>query len=96
MDKIKQITQLHSSRSAIKSPPYQHCSISKHSGAHASFGCAGIGSGSTMRMECGEQLLVLETDAGDGWTRVRRNRTREEGFVPTTYIATTLYSDAQH
>ncbi|XP_021205158.1 formin-binding protein 1-like isoform X2 [Bombyx mandarina] len=56
----------------------------------------GIGSGSTMRMECGEQLLVLETDAGDGWTRVRRNRTREEGFVPTTYIATTLYSDAQH
>lgn len=54
----------------------------------------GIGSGSTMKMESGEQLLVLETDAGDGWTRVRRKRTHEEGFVPTTYIATTLYSDA--
>ncbi|XP_013166435.1 PREDICTED: formin-binding protein 1-like [Papilio xuthus] len=49
------------------------------------------GTGSTMRMECGERLLVLETDAGDGWTRVRRQHTREEGFVPTTYIATTLY-----
>lgn len=54
----------------------------------------GIGSGSTMKMECGERLLVLETDAGDGWTRVRRHHTREEGFVPTTYIATTLYADA--
>lgn len=52
------------------------------------------GTGSTMQMECGERLLVLETDAGDGWTRVRRQHTREEGFVPTTYIATTLYSDA--
>ncbi|CAG5042177.1 unnamed protein product [Parnassius apollo] len=52
------------------------------------------GTGSTMRMECGERLLVLETDAGDGWTRVRRHHTREEGFVPTTYIATTLYADA--
>lgn len=49
-----------------------------------------------MRMECGERLLVLETDAGDGWTRVRRHHTREEGFVPTTYIATTLYAEAQH
>ncbi|XP_063633232.1 formin-binding protein 1-like isoform X3 [Cydia splendana] len=54
------------------------------------------GTGSTMRMECGERLLVLETDAGDGWTRVRRQLTREEGFVPTTYIATTLYADAAH
>ncbi|KAG7304074.1 hypothetical protein JYU34_011004 [Plutella xylostella] len=52
------------------------------------------GTGSTMRMESGERLLVLETDAGDGWTRVRRHHTREEGFVPTTYIATTLYADA--
>ncbi|XP_063831928.1 formin-binding protein 1-like isoform X2 [Ostrinia nubilalis] len=53
------------------------------------------GTGSTMRMESGERLLVLETDAGDGWTRVRRQHTREEGFVPTTYIATTLYADAR-
>lgn len=51
------------------------------------------GTGSMMRMECGERLLVLETDAGDGWTRVRRHHTKEEGFVPTTYIATTLYAD---
>ncbi|XP_050665351.1 formin-binding protein 1-like isoform X2 [Leptidea sinapis] len=54
------------------------------------------GTGSTMRMECGERLLVLETDAGDGWTRVRRATTREEGFVPTTYIATTLYDHRDH
>ncbi|XP_059047441.1 formin-binding protein 1-like [Achroia grisella] len=53
------------------------------------------GTGSTMRMESGERLLVLETDAGDGWTRVRRRQTREEGFVPTTYISTTLYADAR-
>lgn len=57
---------------------------------------AANGTGSTMRMECGERLLVLESDAGDGWTRVRRHQTREEGFVPTTYIATTLYAEAQH
>lgn len=54
----------------------------------------GIGNGSTIRMDCGERLLVLETDAGDGWTRVRRPKTREEGFVPTTYIASMLYADA--
>ncbi|XP_037083450.1 formin-binding protein 1-like [Pollicipes pollicipes] len=37
-------------------------------------------------MEEGEQLLVIELDQGDGWTRVRRQHSLEEGFVPTAYL----------
>jgi len=37
-------------------------------------------------MEEGEDLEVVELDQGDGWTRVRRSRADEEGFVPTTYL----------
>lgn len=37
-------------------------------------------------MEEGEDLEVVELDQGDGWTRVRRTKTDEEGFVPTTYL----------
>ena len=33
----------------------------------------------------GEIYEVLETDQGDGWTRVRKVN-GEEGFVPTSYI----------
>lgn len=40
----------------------------------------------------GEELLVIEVDQGDGWTRVRRNSGFEEGFVPTSYIQCTLYN----
>lgn len=36
----------------------------------------------------GEQLLIIEQDQGDGWTRVRRQPPNtEEGFVPTSYIS---------
>ena len=34
----------------------------------------------------GEELLIIEVDQGDGWTRVRRRIDNEEGFVPTSYI----------
>lgn len=37
-------------------------------------------------MEEGEELDVVELDQGDGWTRVRRINSDEEGFVPTSYI----------
>lgn len=37
-------------------------------------------------MQEGEELDVVELDQGDGWTRVRRANTEEEGFVPTSYI----------
>jgi hypothetical protein len=40
----------------------------------------------------GEELLVIEVDQGDGWTRVRRNSGFEEGFVPTSYIQCALYN----
>ena len=42
-------------------------------------------------MDDGEELWVIETDQGDGWTRVRRtnmtsNDPMPEGFVPSSYI----------
>lgn len=43
----------------------------------------------------GEELHVIELDQGDGWTRVRRmvgSNMIEEGFVPTSYIESTLYA----
>lgn len=43
----------------------------------------------------GEELHVIELDQGDGWTRVRRiaiGSPVEEGFVPTSYIESTLYA----
>lgn len=40
----------------------------------------------SIRMDEGEELEVVETDQGDGWTRVRRINNEEEGFVPTSYL----------
>lgn len=44
----------------------------------------------------GEELQVIELDQGDGWTRVRRGvggqNGWEEGFVPTSYIESTLFA----
>lgn len=45
----------------------------------------------------GEELHVIELDQGDGWTRVRRITESSswegcEGFVPTSYIESTLYA----
>ena len=42
-------------------------------------------------MREGEQLLVIELDQGDGWTRVRREASLEEGFVPTAYLQVLLH-----
>ncbi|XP_055387140.1 formin-binding protein 1-like [Condylostylus longicornis] len=46
-------------------------------------------------MSEGEELQVIELDQGDGWTRVRRLNGPngwEEGFVPTSYIESTLFA----
>lgn len=45
-------------------------------------------------MSEGEELQVIELDQGDGWTRVRRYGANcwEEGFVPTSYIESTLFA----
>jgi len=45
-------------------------------------------------LEEAEELWLIETDQGDGWTRVRRLNVSHldpmpEGFVPTSYIETT-------
>lgn len=45
-------------------------------------------------MDENEDLWIIETDQGDGWTRVRRIKPSAidpmpEGFVPTSYIETT-------
>ncbi|KAK3857146.1 hypothetical protein Pcinc_036584, partial [Petrolisthes cinctipes] len=47
----------------------------------------------SMNMTEGEELNVIEIDQGDGWTRVRRVSSFEEGFVPTSYIEMTLYNN---
>lgn len=49
-------------------------------------------------LEEGEELWLIETDQGDGWTRVRRLNVSHldpmpEGFVPTSYIETTQMFD---
>ena len=46
---------------------------------------------SSLSMNEGERLIVLEKDQGDGWTHVRKfcgpgGMIAEEGFVPTSYI----------
>ena len=47
----------------------------------------------SIRMEENEDLWIIETDQGDGWTRVRRTNISTldpmpEGFVPSSYIET--------
>lgn len=46
----------------------------------------------SMDMIENEELLVIEADQGDGWTRVRRQVDSTEGFVPTSYIQLSLYN----
>jgi len=52
----------------------------------------------SIRLDEGEELWLIETDQGDGWTRVRRLNPSHldpmpEGFVPTSYIETTEMFD---
>lgn len=41
-------------------------------------------------MSEGEVFKVVESDQGDGWTRVRKSN-GDEGFVPTSYVSLKLY-----
>lgn len=52
--------------------------------------CSGCSDG-TVAMREGEELLLVEKDEGDGWTRIRRIKSGEEGFVPTTYLDCKYY-----
>uniref|UniRef100_A0A183BYV8 SH3 domain-containing protein n=1 Tax=Globodera pallida TaxID=36090 RepID=A0A183BYV8_GLOPA len=42
--------------------------------------------GTTISMRDGDELLLLERDVGDGWTRVRHMQSNAEGFVPSSYL----------
>jgi len=42
--------------------------------------------GTTVAMKEGDDMLLLEKDEGDGWTRIRHLATKVEGFVPTSYL----------
>jgi len=54
--------------------------------------CASAPSEGSIPMNSGEEFYVIETDQGDGWTRVRRRANSEEGFVPTTYIRSSAFT----
>lgn len=51
------------------------------------------GSDGTTRIAEGEELLLIERDEGDGWTRVRKLNAPDEGFVPTSYLNCKWYPD---
>ena len=40
----------------------------------------------TLMMDAGDEFDVIEEDV-DGWTRVRRSRSGEEGFIPTGFTS---------
>ena len=42
-------------------------------------------------MQEGEQLLVIGVDEGDGWMRVQREGSEEQGLVPTSYLQVVLH-----
>ncbi|KAF1762101.1 hypothetical protein GCK72_010363 [Caenorhabditis remanei] len=43
-------------------------------------------SAETMSISPGEELYIQEGDNGDGWTRARKKKGQEVGFVPTSYL----------
>lgn len=49
------------------------------------------GSDGTAKMADGEEMLLVERDEGDGWTRVRKMNSSIEGFVPTSYLECKFY-----
>lgn len=51
------------------------------------------GSEGTMAMDEGDEMILLERDEGDGWTRVRHTLSSREGFVPTSYLQCRWYPD---
>lgn len=43
-------------------------------------------SAETMTIQPGEELYIQEEDTGDGWTRAKKKKGQEVGFVPTSYL----------
>ncbi|VDL74691.1 unnamed protein product [Nippostrongylus brasiliensis] len=71
---------------------YEECAMPTLGTAVAQFPFEG-GTEGTIGMQEGEELLLIERDEGDGWTRVRRVGTSVEGFVPSSYLQCKWYTD---
>uniref|UniRef100_A0A158PCJ7 SH3 domain-containing protein n=1 Tax=Angiostrongylus cantonensis TaxID=6313 RepID=A0A158PCJ7_ANGCA len=70
---------------------YEECAMPALGTAVAQFPFEG-GTEGTIDMRDGEELLLIEKDEGDGWTRVRRIASSVEGFVPTSYLQCKWYT----
>ncbi|VDN04828.1 unnamed protein product [Thelazia callipaeda] len=75
-----------------KSEVYEECDMPALGTCMALYAFEG-GSEGTMAMEEGEEMILLERDEGDGWTRVRHVSSAREGFVPTSYLQCRWYPD---
>ncbi|GMT32489.1 hypothetical protein PFISCL1PPCAC_23786 [Pristionchus fissidentatus] len=45
----------------------------------------------TVIMKEGQEFMLVERDEGDGWTRVRSQDGKQEGFVPSSYLRCKWY-----
>ncbi|MCP9257375.1 Formin-binding protein 1-like [Dirofilaria immitis] len=75
-----------------KSEVYEECDMPALGTCIALYAFEG-GSEGTMAMEEGDEMILLERDEGDGWTRVRHVSSAREGFVPTSYLQCRWYPD---
>ncbi|KAL3989415.1 hypothetical protein ACH3XW_27585 [Acanthocheilonema viteae] len=75
-----------------KSEVYEECDMPALGTCTALYAFEG-GSEGTMAMEEGDEMILLERDEGDGWTRVRHVLSAREGFVPTSYLQCRWYPD---
>lgn len=75
-----------------KSEVYEECDMPALGTCTALYGFEG-GSEGTMAMEEGDEMILLERDEGDGWTRVRHVSSAREGFVPTSYLQCKWYPE---
>ncbi|KHJ92365.1 SH3 domain protein [Oesophagostomum dentatum] len=70
---------------------YEECAMPALGTAVAQFPFEG-GTEGTIGIQEGEELLLIERDEGDGWTRVRRIDNSTEGFVPSSYLQCKWYA----
>ncbi|ETN77599.1 SH3 domain protein [Necator americanus] len=70
---------------------YEECAMPALGTAVAQFPFEG-GTEGTIGIQEGEELLLIERDEGDGWTRVRRIDSSTEGFVPSSYLQSKWYA----
>ncbi|VDK85884.1 unnamed protein product [Litomosoides sigmodontis] len=76
-----------------KSEVYEECDMPVLGTCTALYAFEG-GSEGTVAMEEGDEMVLLERDEGDGWTRVRHVSSAREGFVPTSYLECRWYPDS--